>query len=172
VKASDNLLLLWVELSLEMLSLAFAVLVFGTLQAGAASKTFQPSVGAGGGLTIPKSPPAIRAIQAARDGAEPDVVTAEIALSSTLREVTSITVQFNVKGIQLSCGAVSACAVSGSTITLDVKPLFDAWFAGDTTFGSLSVLRLPMSIQGSFRGTISVTLRNSQGASNTFTFSP
>ena len=62
------------------------------------------------------------------------------------------------------------CKVSAYTLTLDVKALFDAWFAADTQFGSVSVLRLPFAIQGSVRGAVLVSLRNRLGESNIMSF--
>jgi hypothetical protein len=55
-------------------------------------------------------------------------------------------------------------------VTLDVKNVFDTWFISDVAFGGLSVLRLPLSIRGELRGSVRVTLRNSQGVSNAFAF--
>src|SRR6185436_2286558 len=130
--------------------------------------TFTPSLGVGS-LAIPKLPPAIQAISSTA-GPE-NVVIAQIALTSTMREVNAITLQFNTSPtVRLSCGGVSGCSVSGSSITLNVKSLFDAWFANDVTFGSLSVLRLPLSIQGTVHGSIGITLQNSQGVSNMMFF--
>ena len=55
-------------------------------------------------------------------------------------------------------------------MTLDVKSLFDAWFLQDTLFGGTSTLQVPLSVQGTVRGTVSVSLRNSLGGSNTMAF--
>jgi hypothetical protein len=35
--------------------------------------------------------------------------------------------------------------------TLDVKSVFDSWFASDMTFGGISNLRLPLYISGSVK---------------------
>jgi len=53
----------------------------------------------------------------------------------------------------------------------DVKSIFDAWYAGDTKFGSLSTLRVPFSLTGKISGTVTVTIRNSLGVSNAGSFS-
>jgi hypothetical protein len=94
-----------------------------------------------------------------------------ILLSSTPREVAQIVLQFVTQpAARLSCGSATGCLASNSTLTLDVKSLFDAWYIGDKTFGGLSTLRFPLSIQGSVRGSVIITLRNSQGASNPMSF--
>src|SRR6185503_15362766 len=92
-----------------------------------------------------------------------------ITSSSTPRAVTEVTLQFNTTTlVQVGCGTVQGCTASGSTLTIDVKTLFDTWFA-TSQFGSLSTLRLPLNLQGSVHGTVLVTLKNALGASNTLT---
>jgi hypothetical protein len=55
-------------------------------------------------------------------------------------------------------------------MTFEVKELFDSWFNSTPSFGSLSSLQLPLSIQGSIHGTVLVTLRNTLGMSNSASF--
>jgi hypothetical protein len=138
----------------------------GTLQAGTAQKTFSPS--GSPNLTIPKQAPSIQKVETNTQNG----FAAVISLQSTLREVTQMSLTFNTSTkVNLSCGGVAGCSVSGSTITFDVKSLFDNWFTSDQTFGSLSTLRLPLTISGAVQGSVNVTFRNSMGASNTVTFS-
>jgi hypothetical protein len=88
-------------------------------------------------------------------------------MHSSPREVSSVTFQFNtVRPVQLSCGVMTGCAVSGSSLTFNVSSLFGAWYASNTDYGSLATLRVPFSIQGNISGSISVLLNNSLGASN------
>jgi hypothetical protein len=137
----------------------------GTLQAGTAQKTFSPT--GNPNLTIPKQAPKIQNVETNTQNG----FAALINLQSTLREVTQMSLTFNTSTpVKLSCGGVAGCSVSGATITFDVKTLFDNWFKSDTTFGSLSTLRLPLTISGGVHGTVNVTFRNSMGASNTVTF--
>ncbi len=72
--------------------------------------------------------------------------------------------------VSLSCGSVSNCSASSSTINFDVRSLFAGWFGSDTTFGSLSSLHLPFSISGTVHGTVAVTLSNSMGTSQAASF--
>jgi len=67
--------------------------------------------------------------------------------------------------VRLQCGANTLCTASGSTLTFDVKTMFDGWYSEVSTFGSLVTLRLPLTIQGDVHGSVSVTLRNANGAS-------
>jgi hypothetical protein len=81
---------------------------------------------------------------------------------STMREVTQLNLNFNTTpAVRLSCGTVTGCSVAGQTLNLDVRSQFNQWFAADTSFGSLSTLRVPLSIDGNVHGTVLVTLRNS-----------
>ncbi|HEX5000694.1 MAG TPA: hypothetical protein VFY29_20895 [Terriglobia bacterium] len=107
-------------------------------------------------------------IQNAQTMTQPDGFVTSISLLSTMREVTHLVLEFNTAPVaRLSCGSLPGCVVSGSTITLDVRGLFDAWYAGDAVSGSQSVLRLPFSIQGgTLHGSIIIKLRNSLGISN------
>jgi sugar lactone lactonase YvrE len=96
-----------------------------------------------------------------------------VTLSATSREVTQMTLTFwTTPAVQLSCGSVPGCVASKSTLTLDVKSLFDSWYSSDSTFGGVSRLRFPFAIKGSISGSITVRLRNSQGDSNQSTFIP
>ena len=51
-----------------------------------------------------------------------------------------------------SIAAVPGCVASGNGVTLDVKPLFDPWFIGDTVFGGVSTLHLPFFVDSTIRG--------------------
>jgi hypothetical protein len=112
--------------------------------------------------SVAPKPPMIHSIKrTSEDG--PAVV---ITLSSTMRSVTGLRVEFFAgPPVQLSCGAVTGCSVSGITLTFDVKSLFDDWYRTDTRYGSLATLRLPFSIPNTVRGTVSFTLVNALGAS-------
>jgi sugar lactone lactonase YvrE len=91
----------------------------------------------------------------------------DATILSTPREITHLHLQFNTTPhVRLSCGESAVCTVYGNVFILDVKSMFDSWFRGDSTFGSLSLIRLPLTIEGSLRGTISVTARNSIGQSS------
>jgi hypothetical protein len=91
---------------------------------------------------------------------------------SVTREVIDLTLTFNTSpAIKLTCAGLAGCTANGSTITFNVKQIFDGWYASDTTFGSLSTLTLPFTIQGgTVRGTVNISLRNTMGLSNTMGF--
>ncbi|HEX5108595.1 MAG TPA: YCF48-related protein [Vicinamibacterales bacterium] len=143
------------------------VLTFaGTLVAGNVTSTLSPS-GDVASLTIPERAPTVHGVETRTEGG----FAARILLSSTVREVTAVILTFTTtKSIQLSCGDVAGCSVSGTTMTLNVESLFNDWFASNTSFGSLSLLRLPLAIDGAIQGTVSVRLRNSRGTSNAMSF--
>jgi hypothetical protein len=85
-----------------------------------------------------------------------------------MREVTQLSLSFATSPSVLpSCGAAAGCVATGNTLLLDIKSLVDTWYRGDSRFGSLASLRLPLSIQGIVRGGLQVSLRNSMGVSNT-----
>jgi hypothetical protein len=88
---------------------------------------------------------------------------------STTRNISRASFQFNIPGVEISCGSVSGCSVAGSTMHFDVRPIFDPWFASDTTYGSMSTLRFPFELGGTVAGSLSVTLTNDQGTSNAVT---
>jgi uncharacterized repeat protein (TIGR01451 family) len=89
-----------------------------------------------------------------------------ITLSSTVRNVMRLRVTFNTTSpVQLSCGSVAGCSVSGTTVTFDVKLLFDQWYRDDKVYGGLARLRVPFSIQGSVKGTVTLALQNIVGIS-------
>jgi hypothetical protein len=118
-------------------------------------------------MEIPSLPPLIQKIQTDSQNGFAAVIT----LMSTPREVTDLILAFNTTpAVRLSCGSAPGCSASGSTLTFDVRSLFVPWFAADTTFGSLGTLRLPLSIQGTVRGSVAVRLRNSRGISNPVSF--
>jgi hypothetical protein len=139
----------------------------GALQAGTVQTTFSPPSSVLTGLTIPLAAPSIQSVQTNTQNG----FVAVVNLLSTMREVTQLSLTFNTTtAVRLSCASVTGCSVSGMTITFDVKGLFDSWFNSTSSFGSLSTLRLPLSFQGTIHGTVSVTLRNTQGISNSASF--
>jgi sugar lactone lactonase YvrE len=133
----------------------------GVLDTGTVQTTFSTT------LKMPREAPSIQAVQTSTQ----DGFSVLISLLSTSREVTQLNLQFQTTPeVRLSCGTVSGCAVFGSSLSFNVKGLFDTWYATDKTFGSLSTLRLPFSIDGSVQGRVSVTLRNGQGLSSALWF--
>jgi len=135
----------------------------GTIQTGTVQTAFS------GTRTIPQQAPVIYSIQ--MEPRTNTTIPVAISLSSTLREVTELILRFDTQpSSRPSCGTVTGCNVSANTLTLDVKALFDAWFAADKQFGSASVLRVPFAVQGSVRGAVVVSLRNRLGVSNTMSF--
>ena len=133
----------------------------GTLQVGSVQTTFSTA------QTIPRQAPAIQTVRTDTEKGFAAVIT----LLSTTREVSALSLRFDTTPtVRLSCGTVAGCTVSGSTLTFDVKPLFDAWFAGDAAPGGLGAMRLPFSIQGKVQGSVGVSLRSSMGTSNSMSF--
>jgi len=133
----------------------------GTLQAGMVETTFS------GLTTIPQEAPVLRGVQTITQEGFVVLITSQ----STTREVTQLNLQFNTTpAVRLSCGTAKGCSVAGQSLSLDVQSVFSQWFAADETFGSLSALRVPIFIDGSLKGTVAVTLRNSRGLSNARSF--
>jgi hypothetical protein len=146
----------WEPLMFQAGTVAGTLTFNGAVQTGAVQTTFSTV------KTIPRQAPAINAVRL--DGS-----TVVITLMSALREVTQLRLRFETTpAVRLNCG--TGCSVSGNELTFDVKPLFDAWYGGDSVFGSLSNLRLPLSIQGAVSGTVFVTLGNSLALSNSMSF--
>jgi uncharacterized repeat protein (TIGR01451 family) len=138
----------------------------GTLVAGRLETTFSSSNGSSL-LTIPRQPPVIQSLRTSTEGGFAAVVTSY----STARQITQLVLDFTTSvPVALSCGAAPGCSASGNRITLNVAGVFGSWFASDTTFGSLSTLRLPLSVSGAVQGSVTVTLRNDRGASNSLSF--
>jgi len=134
-----------------------------TLKTGVAQTTFSFQRG------VASRPPAIQSLQ--REPGTGSSLNIAVTLTSNSREVTQLSLQFSTNPVpRLSCGSLAGCVVSGSTLTLDVKSLFDGWFSGNTQFGGASVLHVPLTIEGTIKGSIIVSLRNSVGLSNTSTF--
>jgi uncharacterized repeat protein (TIGR01451 family) len=134
----------------------------GTYTAGTVQGTFAPTVSVAAGLGIPLQAPVIESIQTNHQ----DGLVASITLFSTPREVTQLALTFNTEAkLKLNCGTTSGCSASGNTLVLDVQSFFSDWFAADTQFGSLNILRLPLNIQGNLKGTVDVTVSNRYGAS-------
>jgi uncharacterized repeat protein (TIGR01451 family) len=131
------------------------------LNAGTEQKTFQTVV------LIPRAAPVIKRVQTNAENGFAALVT----LLSTPREVTHLTLEFiTAQGIRLSCGSVRGCVASDSSLTFDVRDLFGDWYAKDTTFGSLTTLRIPLSFKGNISGSVLVRLRDNYGVSNAMSF--
>ncbi len=144
-----------------------ALSISGTLQAGTVQTTISPSSSVASSLTIPRQAPLIQNVETTTQNGFGVVIN----LWSTMREVTQMSLTFSTTSeVTLNCGSVSGCSVSGPTMTLDVRSLFDAWFSSDTKFGSLTTLHLPFSISGTVHGTVAVKLGNSMGLSKPASF--
>ena len=96
---------------------------------------------------------------------------AAFTLFSPSRRVNTLSFQFNASPpIRLSCGNLSSCSASGSTVTFQVQPLFNTWYANNTDFGSIATVRVPFTTDGTLSGTVSMTVTNETGPSNTMSF--
>ena len=128
--------------------------------------TFQRSFASNPGissLVISPIPPVIQSVR----GDSQNGFALLITSFSTPRSMTEMSLQFNtIPSVPVGCGSAPGCSASGSTLTLDVKGIFDTWFTGSSQAGGLSTLRLPLSIQGKIRGSVGVTLKNALGSSN------
>jgi hypothetical protein len=114
---------------------------------------------------VPRQPPRIHNAQ--KESVNPAGFVLAMNLSSTVREVTRMTVTFETTPtVRVHCGAAAGCSASGNGFSIDVKSMFDTWFAGDTLYGSISSLHVPLSISGGVRGNIVITLLNGVGVSN------
>ena len=130
-----------------------------TLQTGTIQAKYTSS------RAIPRQAPTIKSVQS--EGASRTNFTAAINLFSTSREVTQLILRFETNpSVNLSCGTAAGCSASGNTLTLDVKSLFDGHFNGNPSYGSTGILRVPLSIDGSVKGTAVISLRNATGTSN------
>jgi uncharacterized repeat protein (TIGR01451 family) len=138
----------------------------GTAQIGPIAKTFASTPNSSS-LTVAPTPPVIQPAKTTSQGGFALLVTS----SSTSLSISEMVLIFNTSvGVQVSCGSAPGCTASGPTLTFDVKPLYDGWFATSSQFGSLSTLRLPLAIQGTVHGFVLVTLKNALGSSNTMSF--
>jgi uncharacterized repeat protein (TIGR01451 family) len=156
-----------VSIGFQTGTVAGAFAFSGTVRAGRIESNF-PTSGLQGTFTIPPQPPVIQSVRTSNQGEFAALITS----FSTARAITHLTLNFSTTvPVQLSCGSVPGCSVSGSSITLNVESLFAPWFgSAPAALGSLSMLRLPLSISGSVQGSIAVTLRNSRGISNSQSF--
>jgi len=135
----------------------------GTLQTGDLQTPFSIS------RAIPRQAPTVHSVQ--QEGTSRTSFSIAINLFSTPREVTQLILRFNTTPpSKVSCGSVTDCSSSGDTLPLDVKSMFDNWFATHPDFGSSSSLRVPLSIDGNLQGTAVISLRNSMGTSNSSVF--
>jgi uncharacterized repeat protein (TIGR01451 family) len=138
----------------------------GTFTAGTIRREFLPASGSDT-LTIPLRALSIQGIRASTEGG----FAVSIQLFSAAREVTQLSLSFDTTPrVSLQCGTTEGCSAAGNVLTLDVARLFSQWFAGDSHFGGLAQLRLPLSISGAVKGTVAVTLKNSKGESNSQSF--
>jgi uncharacterized repeat protein (TIGR01451 family) len=143
-------------LPLQTGTVAGSATLSGVLQSGAAQMDFSATI------VIPRQPPTVQSVRAVTGAGFGPLVT----FTSTPREITEVVLQFDTTpAVRLSCGLASGCSVSGSTLTLDVRRLFDAWYILNPGFGSVSTIYVPLSIQGQVGGKVWLTLRNSYGAS-------
>jgi uncharacterized repeat protein (TIGR01451 family) len=144
---------------------AGAISFDGVMRVGSVERAFTSPVT--NSLTIAATAPVINNIRTSTQGGFAALITSY----STPRSITQLTLQFvTTPSPQLSCGSVPGCTASGATMVFDVGPLFDNWFANSSQFGSLTTLRVPLSIQGFIRGSVNVILRNSLGESNSVSF--
>jgi hypothetical protein len=127
------------------------------LQSGAESTTCSTAINIG------LAPPTITQVQKDLQPAFAFLITSY----STPRNMSQISFQFDTPGTNFSCGTVSGCSISGSTMIFDVRSLFQSWYESDRTFGSMSTLLVPFTIQGNVVGSVSLTMTNSEGSSNT-----
>ena len=147
-------------------TVAGSVSFSGTARVGTFQRSFASNPGISS-LVISPTPPVIQSVRADSQNGFALLITS----FSTPRSMTEMSLQFNtVPSVPVGCGSVAGCTASGSTLTLDVKGIFDTWFTGGSQSGGLSTLRLPLSIQGKVRGSVSVTLKNALGSSNTVFF--
>jgi uncharacterized repeat protein (TIGR01451 family) len=139
-----------------------ALSISGIFFAGIVQTTISPSSSMAANLTIPRQAPLIQNVETSNQNG----FAVLIHLLSTSREVTGLILTFNTNPVvTLNCGSVSGCSASGSSMTFDVRSLFNAWFSSDSVFGSLSTLHLPFSISGTVHGSVTVRLQNSIGTS-------
>lgn len=116
--------------------------------------------------TIPRQAPRLHSLR--RESSVGPNITLGINLSSTTREVTQLMVRFETsQKVRLSCGAATGCSERAGALVLDVKSRFDSWFTADSSFGSTSILHIPLFVDESLRGTFHFSLGNSMGPSNT-----
>jgi uncharacterized repeat protein (TIGR01451 family) len=133
------------------------------VQTGTVQSTFSTS------RVLPRQAPAILSVQ--REGASRGAFAVAIRLFSNPREVTQLILRFDTSaGTKAGCGTVAGCSASGNTLTLDVRSLFDAWFTANPASGSATTLRVPLSAEGTVQGSVTVSLRNAVGTSNTGSF--
>jgi len=147
-------------ISFQTGTVAGAISFSGNAQEGLSLKSFSTTPNA---LAIVPGPPVIQSSRTSTQDGFAFLITS----FSTVRSMSEVALQFNTfPAVQLSCGGVAGCTASGTTMTFDVKSLFDAWFNGNSQSGGLSTLRLPMTIPSSIHGGVNITLRNSAGGSN------
>src|SRR5678815_203501 len=118
-------------------------------------------------VNVNKRPPTITTIAPTKLSTGFDTA---ITMFSSTREVSTLTFRFP-SGVQLACGTVQGCSTSTAGITFNVVSLFNEWYANNTNYGTLALLRIPFNVQGgTLSGNVSVTLTNTQGTSNTMNF--
>jgi len=145
----------------------------GTLQG---SITFTGTFKAGNNSPIPFS------TSATLQGAQPTItataaektsngVVFGITMFAPSRVVTNLSFQFDTTTpVLFGCGGVAGCSASGSRIQFNVQSLFSTWYSNNSGFGSLAIVRVPFTLQGTIAGTVTVTSTNPSGTSNVMSF--
>ncbi|HLJ47001.1 MAG TPA: putative Ig domain-containing protein [Bryobacteraceae bacterium] len=107
-------------------------------------------------ITVNAGPPVISSVTATQSNGALSVV---ISGFSTPREVTKATFHFTGNNLQTS------------DFTVDVSSAFTQWYqsAASTQFGSAFIYTQPFTFQGTLSGSVTVTLANSIGSSNSIT---
>lgn len=136
--------------------------VTGTVTAGSANVTPSPAPSQSG--AIAKSVPILTAASITRVTGGLDVT---ITGYSTTREIASATITFN---------PAAGSTVTSAPITVQLASVFTAWYASaaSTAVGSAFTVTLPFTVTGNTNaiGSASVTMTNSQGASQPITATP
>jgi hypothetical protein len=150
-------------------SVAGTLVFTGALTAGTLAVRCPGGIGAAVGA-IPPTAPVLQAPLVTLD-ANGRPAEIQLTIASTTRDVTFLTLNFlTTPAVRPSCGRTLKCAVDGTAIRIDVKDFFDAWYASDTSFGGLSLLRLPLAFEADVHGTVFIALENSAGFSNVVSF--
>ena len=134
----------------------------GTLQTGTVETAFSSRT------TIPKQAPKVHSVQ--RESSNGGNFSLGVQLTSSPREVTALLFRFVGSQARLSCGGLAGCSVDGNQVALDVRSAFDSWFVADTLNGSASTLHVPFYIDSNIKGTITISLANRFGTSNSINY--
>lgn len=143
--------------------------VAGTLSFNVTLKTGVAQVLSSTTRFLQNRPPTVQTVQ--REAGTSNSLNIAATLTANSREVTQLVLVFSTNPVPtLDCGGLAGCLASGSTLTLDVKSLFESWFKENTQSGGISILHVPLTIQGTIRGSIGVSVRNSLGTSSAVSF--